>query len=567
MVLRNWDSQRARREMSRLMAPGLIGFYTHFEATEIFATRGQEAPFNIFSILVAEERLPDASEKPRYLNPDRLKIKSLPDWNFGIKRYVKPIEELIPLFDTLCDAKEWHGAGQPLQVGDLASMPTQFVPPDTGQPIPWNRVLKNNFWNGSHVFEWADASKTALQPLFDDPPRLQELSEAVRAFVPIGLASLSDRLGNMVVQFPVTVLIAKFAQLKASGDFALTIAWHPKAAPRTLRASCRMNYDDAVPAFIAVNVEGTETLLPMHDGNGLHRGVLWDDANRVLLAATGDMSFISTIVLNLHVIDPEPRVFNVPDGKGGEMTVRFGLTPKPIKNVVGEPPSNLAGDWIQKRMYRDETDRLAAERRFVQYKPEPGQQSLERERALDDVRFLINRHGEQGVWLWDPYLTAEDVIDTLFYCRFFGADLRALTEGQIPPGEDRSVEARQSCLARLRAWMPFLFAPRVPEPSASEKFASKQRTTLQGIKSNLRGLQLEYRIRTGSAGWSFHDRFLIFPAADRAALAWSLGTSVNGLGKQHHILQRVDDGQRIRDAFVELWDKLDHTEQLIWKTP
>src|SRR5262249_526548 len=117
------------------------------------------------------------------------------------------------------------------------------------------------------------------------------------------------------------------------------------------------------------------------------------------------------------------------------------------------------------------------------------------------------------------------------------------------------------------AWMPFLSAPRPAEPSASEKFAAKQRAVLQGMTSNLRGLQLEYRIRTGSAGWGFHDRFLIFPATDRAAQAWSLGTSVNGLRTQHHILQRVDDGQRIRDAFAELWDKLDRREHLIWKTP
>jgi hypothetical protein len=61
---------------------------------------------------------------------------------------------------------------------------------------------------------------------------------------------------------------------------------------------------------------------------------------------------------------------------------------------------------------------------------------------------------------------------------------------------------------------------------------------------------------------------LIFPAtADRGALAWSLGTSVNSLGKQHHILQQVDDGQRIMDAFLDLWDRLNGPEHLIWKTP
>jgi hypothetical protein len=545
MAVRNWDSRRARQEIARLTAPGVLGFYTHFEATEVFATQGQSAPLNVFSILVAEERLSDAAEEPRLLNPTRIKIRSLPDWNFGIKRYVKPIRDLVPLFDALCDAKKWTGSGESLQVGDLVSIPTQFVPPDNSGPVPWNRVLKNNFWNGSHIFEWADAKKAALQVLFDDPPRLQELSEAIRQFVPIGLASLSDRLGNIVVQLPVAVLMSKFAELRASGDFTLTVSWHPKASPRPLRASCIMNYDDAIPAFNSATVQATETVLPMHDGPGLHRGTLWDDENRVLLAATGDMAFINTVVMNMHVLDPEPRVFTVPDGQGGEKTIRLGLTPKPIKSVVAEPQINPAGDWTQRRIYQEETDRLRAERRFVQYKPELGQ-SL-RENALEDVRFLINRHGEEGVWLWDQFLNADGVIDTLFHCRFSGADLRALTAGHSPPGEEQPTQIKGS--------LP---------PSA--QFAADQRAKLTGIKSNLRGLRLEFRMRAGAAGWAFHDRFLIFPAAERGALAWSLGTSVNSLGRQHHILQRVDDGQRIRDAFAELWDALNQPEHLIWKT-
>ncbi len=216
-------------------------------------------------------------------------------------------------------------------------------------------------------------------------------------------------------------------------------------------------------------------------------------------------------------------------------------------------------------MYREETDRLLAERRFVQYKPEPGQQL--HEKALDDVRYIVNQHGEEGVWLWDPYLSAEDVISTLFYCRFLGSELRALTAGYIPPTEGQPARKRQRCFEQLRAWIRELFAQAESLPSPNAQFAAEQRATLTDIKSNMRGLHLEFRMRTGSAGWGFHDRFLIFPAADRAALAWSLGTSINSLGIQHHILQRVDDGQRVMDAFVELWDALDQPEHLIWKTP
>ena len=119
------------------------------------------------------------------------------------------------------------------------------------------------------------------------PCSTKELSEAVRGFVPVGLASLSDRLGNIVVQLPVTVLVAKFGGLRESGDLRLTVAWHPKATARPLRASCTMNYDDAIPAFSSLSVAETETLLPMNDGPGLHRAMLWDDEHRVLRQLRG----------------------------------------------------------------------------------------------------------------------------------------------------------------------------------------------------------------------------------------------------------------------------------------
>jgi hypothetical protein len=126
---------------------------------------------------------------------------------------------------------------------------------------------------------------------------------------------------------------------------------------------------------------------------------------------------------------------------------------------------------------------------------------------------------------------------------------------------------KQSHLPFLAECICDFFAPHAESLPPSASFAAEQRTRLTNIKSNLRGVRLEFRMRTGSTGWGFHDRFLIFPYADRAALAWSLGTSINSLGRQHHILQRVDDGQRIRDAFTELWDVLDQPQDLIWKTP
>ena len=566
MAGRNWSSQRAGEELARLIAPGVLGFFTHFEVTEVFAIPARGAPaMNVFSIFVAEERLIEGSVEPDILNKKRIELGSLDGWSFGVKRYVKPVAELAPLFHELGTAKEWRPAGQPLQIGKLTPASTQFIPPDSAANVPLNHVLKNNFWNGAHVLEWADPDKTTLQPLFDDPPLLQELSQAVRAFAPLGLASLSDRLGNIVVQLPVTVLIAKFGQRSASGDMLVTIGWHPKAEPRPLRASCELKYDGAISAYMSASAVAPQTPLPMSDARGLHRGAVWDDGHRILLGATGDMGFISAVGMTLRVMDPEPRVFNVRDENGVEQQIRVGLTNRPIKNLVGKPAPSPGGEWTNRRIYREETDRLLAELRFVQYKPMRGEQRAQHEKALRDIRHLINKHGEEGVWLWDPYLSADDILNTLFHCSFSGSDLRALTAGRAPPGESPPPPAPPSLADRLCSCVRKLFGTYEPPPPRIS-FAERQRARIEGAKSNLRGLRLEYRINKGPAGWEFHDRFLIFPVTDRGAFAWSLGTSIGGLGKQHHILQQVGDGQRISDAFLDLWNALDQPENLVWKS-
>lgn len=92
--------------------------------------------------------------------------------------------ELEPAFDQLRQSGVWQPFEEPLGVGPLVPVPAQFAPPDSTASALWNKVLKNNFWSGSYVFEWIDPAKTGLPPLFDNPPALQELSEAIQKEVP-----------------------------------------------------------------------------------------------------------------------------------------------------------------------------------------------------------------------------------------------------------------------------------------------------------------------------------------------------------------------------------------------
>lgn len=515
-------------ELARLIAPGILGFYTHFEVTEVFAKR-DTAPdtFNVFTIAVAENRTTVALHAPVILNPKPIRLKSLPGWIFGIERYARPIVDLVPALEQLGKEGKWLPSGQALNFGAVIALPGQFVPADAVKSVPLNHVLKNNFWSGSHLFEWADRKKDALKPLLDDAPLLQALATEVRKYVPIGLDALSDRLGNLLVQLPVTVLVSAFEQHRDSDDFNVKIAWHPEATPRPLRAMCELEFDGTISGYGSVPVQGPETVLPMSAGSGPYRGIIWDDAHNIVLAATGTSGFIRSVALSIRPVDPEPRTFSIKQKDGTLKAVQVGVA-HTTKSIVGKLQDENDGGWTKMRLYKEQADQLKKERRFIQYMPNTGSPDARHLEALADLRFLINRHGEKAVWLWDPYLTTTAVMETLFYCPHSGSDLRALTSSKVPD-------------------------------------ALQQKPEFDAIQSNWRGLRIEFRISRGQAGWSFHDRFLIFPKADEGALAWSLGTSVQNVGEEHHILQRVDDGQLVADAFLDLWNRLDQPEHLIAK--
>jgi hypothetical protein len=205
---------------------------------------------------------------------------------FGIQQYARPICEVEQAFQNFRETGEWHPSGTPLRVGPLIPVPVQFVPPDSTIFAPWNNVLKNNFWSGSHVIEWADPKKIELQTLFEEPTSLDELSHAIQAHIPIRLAGLSDRLGNVVLQLPVTIVVTTFGHNRITGDAIVRVRWHPKATPRPIRASCEMQFDNILSGYASASIDGPDTMLPMAGGQGMQRGLLWDDQNHVILAAT-----------------------------------------------------------------------------------------------------------------------------------------------------------------------------------------------------------------------------------------------------------------------------------------
>jgi hypothetical protein len=486
-------------ELSRLLVPGAIGFYDFVEVTEVVAfVDGTTTPNNVFTIIVAGESDDEAAIEPQFLNPRRIELANLNGWKFGVLHYRRLISELELLISDITSLQVWRGSGKDLKLGPMTALSSKFVPPDGLTDIPLNRVLKNNFWSGSHVLEWVDPKKEQLRPFFEDPTRLQDLSDQLNPVVPIRVGALSDRLGNIVLQLPVTVVAAKFSEARISHALTLKIGWHPKATPRELMVTCERNSDGFISAFAAVKVTGEETPIPLASREGHYRASIWEPNGGTLLAATGEFDFFDAVPINMHVLTNSTRTFLLRDTLGVETKHEVGvITHQNL--LVGIPYVDPNGGFTQSRLYAEEISRLLEQRQFVQYAKELADPQVERRRALADIRRLINDHSEAGAWLWDPFLTARDILDTLFFCHRRNADLRALTSGKEAPGD------------RLN-------------DTPAEDFVVQQKRLFQEAQSNLEGLRLEFRRKFGQYGSPFHDRFLIFPRTlNRETLVWSLG--------------------------------------------
>lgn len=555
-------------EFDLLAARGIVGIFDQFELFEVVQyVDDSNHPTNVFTIAIAVEG--GDRESARFLNDKRMVLRGLKEYRFGICRSVLTIDAFRQVLYTCLVSGVWKPGTVGVGIGRLQPSPKYFSPPDSMSEIPINRVLKNNFFSGSYALELFDVEKQSHNHFKESPTALQELSEKISAIVPIRIASLSDRLGNIVIQFPIEAIRAEFRTDGAR--YQAEIAWHPKIAERKLIVTGRAEYDHSVVSFYQKEVFSGFVSLGADPGYGALNGVVWDAENRIILAATGELSFIKTISMNLAAGVHEPRM--IPESvEDKAASKKIKLSSQPMLSMIGDTQLASIAQSIRRRTYADELAALSRQRKFVQYAAQPRSGTSDRDRALSDVRGLIDSHGAFGVWLWDPFLAPQDILDTLFYNRTSNAPMCALTalKKQRVVGPERPSQLRSSgsnrCLRVLKTTTKGVLSYR--EETSKSSLICSHRKVLSSLPGNFHGLCIEYRSAHGPRAWDFHDRFLIFPKSKvEPAKAWSLGTSVNSLGKTHHILQQVDNAQLIADAFQALWNAVDHPDNLIWKCP
>lgn len=523
------------QEFDSLIHAECLGRYNCCEAVTAFINdRHTQQIYHFITVFVMEER-PATEKGQTYLTDKPVKLSER--FSLGCQRKIMDLESVRKSYCALSERTDGScniGDGD-LTVGRLKQLNKIFIPPDSTQISLMNRILKNNFWNGSYVMEFFDVEKPVRNIL--GRKLIEKAAEELHRLLPIDLFTVSDRIGNFLFQFPSQLVRLKFREDEAGESLTFRIEADRNLADEEKKRACLLMVenpqDNNMIGFSSqeIMIPGTVELY-VGDTVGLSTKRLVDsETNLILFEETGNL--IRNLQMRMHMgsqFGKEREIYN----EAGELKAEISITSAETVRVKNE---NIQ-EWktfIDERRYKMRMEELDRRMEFIQY----GLTGCsERERALTDIRKLMNRGDGKKVYLWDPYLSAQDILNTWYYTTVYGMELKCITSAGDHDQKKLSI----------RDWM------------------EEQKKQLEN-GSNQYGIVLDFRCQWGNYGYGFHDRFLMIvdEKGETKSEAWALGASINSLGTQHHIIQKVLHPQPVVDAFERLWDMLPPEHCRIWK--
>lgn len=513
-----------------LTTDGTIAFYKSCEVTELFLHRKKDkAIFNFFTIAVLEEKL-FVKTNQQFLS------KLIPindEYSLGIQRYWLTKDETEKNYITLKTHDKWNFNGKSTsQFPKLKHLSKQFIPSAEGNRL--NNVLKNNFNNGSYILEFFDEEKNNVAFLLkiEAINKLNELSEKIKQYIPIDLSVVRDRIGNFIFQFPITILETNSKALPKWNGVDIKFAWHQSL---TSIPDCLLQVESTFDKNYMGSVideynKSQKQIVNIGNLDQINHIKIWRKEPSLILS-THSGTFIREFDFNIGLINPEPRLFEI-----DEKLITIQITSNDKKRNKSKEINYT--NYITNNLYDAEKNKLEKSLSFKQYKRGVNG-------GLSDLQYLIKHNGENGVYLWDPFLSSTDILKTLFFSTIGGVPLKAI--GSINDTVKNVYKLKGKTVADI---------------------ILAYKKELDNPNNNNHHLNLEFRIQHTNHGWAFHDRFLIFPSSElKRSQVYSLGTSINSYGQNHHILQEVSHPQPVVDAFTELWNILNHSECLVWKFP
>lgn len=159
------DSALLVDEFNKFVSCDSLGFYNFCEMISVFLVRHptdnsiKNNIHNVFTLFCFDEvKIVEKTEA--FLTKKLIQISR--EYSLGIKRQIFDIDEVKMIYKDLCNNrdKKFFKIGEVnLNIGKLEGVSGVFVQEDSTIIVPLNRILKNNFHNGSYILEFFDIEK------------------------------------------------------------------------------------------------------------------------------------------------------------------------------------------------------------------------------------------------------------------------------------------------------------------------------------------------------------------------------------------------------------------------
>ena len=535
---------KANRDYCLLSSKQLnvVGFYKSVEVIQIFLidkTKDRKNPIvrNIYSLFTYCEKEYESTFF-KYLSKKLIPISK--DYSVGILQGTIKISEADECFFNIQNGSLFINKEHCLISPKLFLLPKNFIPKNnTKNPSILNNIIKPNYWGDCYLIEFFDEEKN----FFNDNPNSRKYIEKICDIVKntpeikINLSNVRDRFGNIIFQFPITIYNTIINSLNDCVSVEIEGEAHPSLTiPRNLLINVKNSYDDSITgdALLKVSALSFNKKIELGDNKNLEITIRDHDTGLLIHNAVYIPIESAEISMNMGVTNLPPRI--IMDRSGAVVSETDFLLRDTL--VVGKKMNQSYETFIRERSENNDIIRHSDDYLVVL---KDG-----RAEALEFITKKINGSGIKEICLWDPYLSAKDIIDSL-YSEKTGVPFRCITSYKkaklVKDGE------------------------LVSDQDSIKSFLEYKQDVIDDFTalSNNFFVNLKFLAQHDTYGWDFHDRFLILiPTEDtRLPIVYSLGTSVNILGKTHHTIQKVTNPNIILYNFEKLWEELDNSNCLL----
>lgn len=545
-------------DLDLLTTFGCFGFYSYAKVIQIVlidTTSGQA--WNYFTdIFFSSKVKPQKSAEflTNKLKPVNKRFK------LAISTYTISVDTFRNLYIEAVEKQTWEYTDKVInsvtKLDNVFPTNKKYVPyndPSGSQyqlVVPLEKSLYGSNFNGNYYILELYSSKDKIDHFITQTDKVKIQSIIKESHLVYDLVALSDRIGNIVCKFEAEVIKTKPLALAERGikyEFCLC---EQLKKDKEFTLHIRQEHDNLIYAneYNIVKIVPEETKEFCVEYNQCKNTITITDneTGLIVFMTINDYAVYS----NYHSqISPHNflfygttrfRTFKI---DGVEQKVQLGNI-RGIGDIYFCREMNEAGKRQQKWL-----DFFYESHNYLKIYTENNHK-----RAINDVHNILNKQicwDLDEIWLIDPYLMPNDILETVLFCNKPNIRIKCLTDFSSILGnettremliEDKEVENRFS-IAKKRC----------------------RNTLVEAIPLDT-DISLSYRTIAHGYGTSFHDRYLILKYNVNKTRAWSLGTSVNSLGKKHHIIQIVEAPELIANMFQEIWNKTNNDICKIYET-